>query len=487
MDINHSYMKYMKYKHKYLEIKNNLIGGNDIPEDIYDSIDINKLRNDTNYEEYSKIAKIMTDKIPIVNENYLKDYRLISNTGQNNCGIYISDKNLSKLIKCTSRRNEMLVYLTIQKMIKKGKLPSDIIPKLYDIRKKLDDDNVSFFITMSRKTGSVSDYIFETYIPKKLKKKFGENILKIYNVMLPRTIDEGFSALSNFDIPLIAFIEFNDDELLYVSELLKKFNYKNNKNEYSLLELIYAIYDDKNNVLSNKLNTALKSIILTFNELYKNNKKSEKEYLSEIKINSWRINDDWPIYIKDFKNKLETIKKIFGNIEDISNYLEYDKFIKTELSNDLRNKLVTVREQIFYIDELLLQVCGLYQPDRKIDNWLVEVSSTPKKHFNVKSENAKFDENEYVYVKIGDPEQMIFVKPEEIGEYTIKIEKNYFELGSKLGQYPFEYLGQKKISGDFFKVFLQNTLHINKNIIEILSNDFRLINLINESTKRNIN
>lgn len=470
---------YEKYKRKYLKLKSiiNITGGG-LSEAIYNMIDIDELRS--NYDTESQIIGKIVTELPIIDEDYLSSYKQISSTGQRNCGIYISENDPSKLIKCTNSSSEILYYLTIQKMVNLGKLPDNIIPKLYNIHKEYDEKK--FYITMSREAGSISDYIFETYIPRKLTEKFGKGILNIYNLMLPRILlDRSLSyQLSNYDIPFLIFINFDEQELEYISKFLNYFDMKTNKSAYSLAEIANAVYENKMQNISKKINDGLITIYNTFNEVNKYGKKKQfEELFDDLKINKYILTENKLVTeVISLKNKLNNIQNMFSNLSENYNVYDYENFITYYLSKDLENKLRLIRYQIFLIDMYLLEVCGLYQGDRKYDNWLVEISKEPKQHLGIKSDqlNTKFDENEYVYVKIGDPEQMRFIKPEEIDRYKDMIGRHYFELGSKLGQYAFDLFGQKIINDFFFKYF-EIYLGIDKSILNILSKDFRLRDL----------
>jgi len=447
-----------------------------IMDEIYETIDIDYYQKNLGVIE-SDIKKRIIHKIPIIKEEYLLSFRQISSTGEKNYGIYISDNDPSKLIKCIVNDDELLYYLIIQKMIKHNRLPSDIIPKLYSVHR--DSDNKFFYITLEREHRSICDYVFETYIPRKLQKKFGKRILNIYKLMLPRTMTKpNLFRFSDYDIPFVTFLELDDDELKIVDELLKKYIENNKRDMYSLLEISFEIHRLNNEQISNKFYDGLIIIITIFKTMENNRAKPRDAILSEIGISYTTLANNFIQQVRMLKYGINTIKKMFCGSEVKFSYLDYENFIKYELSNDLENKLRSIRYQIYIIDMHMLEVCNLYQTDRKMDNWLVKLVPKPKEHLNIKPEqlSTEFDDNECVYIKISDLEGIIYVKPEDIDIYKNKIGKQYFELGKKLGQYHFDYIGQKMIN-NFYKEYLQTNIGIDKNIVEILSRDFKLMNL----------
>ena len=141
----------------------------------------------------------------------------------------------------------------------------------------------------------------------------------------------------------------------------------------------------------------------------------------------------------------------------------------------MRNRL-----QILLIDMYLLEVCNMYQGDRKVDNWLIEVISD--KDPNRNHLGLLFTDNiingTRLFVKIGDPEQITFMRDSEKNQYKTILINDYFNLGSKLGQYSFNLLNTEFISSSFFETYLKEIRGFNDNQLQLLSSKYELKNII---------
>ena len=445
------------------------VGGN-IANDLYDMIDINQLRTDR--DQVNAVAIAIATRLPPITPDYLQPFRQITTTGQHTCGIYISDTDTNKLIKCTTSAKEILCYLTIQKAINAGKLPINIIPELYAIHRSI--DGKQYYITMGRETGSISDYVFEQYIPRILAREFEEKVKDIYNLMLPITGKKNSIQFNDMDIFYIPFIEISESDLQKIDTNLKQYAGENKQNNYSLVELMTVVSTTVDKPTYKKFTS---SLVLIHNIKDTWNQLSMHDTLSGIHIDSYTLNNHFISNINKLKKNIKSLTDMFGESEDQNQYKNYIYFIESKLSKDLADKMRSVRYQVFLIDMYLLEECGMYQPDRKADNWLVNASSSPYRHLNIEPNqlNTMFDSNplEYLYVKIGDPEQMDFIRQQDIEQTKNKIGKMYFQLGSKLGQYSFNDIGNKVMT-DFFVKYFEETTSIDKSILEILSHDIRL-------------
>ncbi|AYV81918.1 MAG: hypothetical protein Harvfovirus78_4 [Harvfovirus sp.] len=474
-----NYYYYMLYKMKYLELKHNESkqkGGGDLPAGIYDLINIDDLR--MMRIEKETLKNTLVKMIPDMKLDYLKGYQLIENSGQRNCGIYISESEHTKLIKCTSS-DEVLMYLIIMKGIMNKELPANIIPILFDIHKReIEIESYrqnQFYITMSKETGSISDYVFLKYIPEKIREKYPgkEYMVDIYDLMLPRTMNPKGLRLTDFNIPYVLFVETSDEHLPKLErQLIKQVSEDKKKRDF------YNLIDLWGMIIKLSPNEPVKKSFLQVRLTLQKDQSSYIQKMNMIGFSKYQLLNGFKENVMALKKYIFLLKEKFGRALGVDKS-DYINFVNNELSNDLANKMRGIRYQIFLIDMYLLEVCGLYQDDRKTDNWLVEVSDTSHNHLNKDGLGVEFNKGQYVYVKIGDPETMTIVSKsdDEINKYRIKIGNEYYELGSKLGQYNFSLFGKQMVN-DFFVNYLNKYYKIPKKILDIFSQDYNLKNII---------
>jgi len=161
------YKKYMKYKAKYLAYKNQ-VGGNN------------------------------TEQIDATSLNFLIDWKKVSNSGQFNCGIYISDKYSDKIIKCEDKINIPNNVIDLNKILEGKGL--HVFPKIYKIYKH----EGKMYTEMEKFSGDLSDFLYKhiarTVLDSmKLDESISNDIWLIYRGMIPRTgaNDENFNSNPN--------------------------------------------------------------------------------------------------------------------------------------------------------------------------------------------------------------------------------------------------------------------------------------------------
>ncbi len=124
--------------------------------------------------------------IKYVNTDFLKSWTKIETSGKQNCGIYISDLDRRRLIKCVpigiknKHNTDKLYDLSNQRKLY-------MLPMIYNIYVK---KNKNIYIEMERMDGTIKQLIYET-IPKmiienmQVDKKTQDDIWSVYTEMSP--------------------------------------------------------------------------------------------------------------------------------------------------------------------------------------------------------------------------------------------------------------------------------------------------------------
>lgn len=145
--------KYVKYKSKYLKMR---------------------------FKNAANASASATEPL----QHFLLGYYEMPNYGQMNCGIFISDTERDKLIKCDSTNREILP------LIAKLNAEQSLFPKIYDVFD--DPDSAQYYVKMQRMRGDITS-LFYDYFPTKvladmhLDSQTAASIMKIFNAKIPKT------------------------------------------------------------------------------------------------------------------------------------------------------------------------------------------------------------------------------------------------------------------------------------------------------------
>lgn len=313
------YNKYIKYKTKYYILKN-LIGGGDVDE-------------------------------------FLSGYNEIPNSGQQNCGIFVSDIEQNFIIKCEEgnhlERKEFIGAKKLQEL--------NIFPKIES--SIYDDENDKTYIKMERLDGDLTQLLYEV-TPKQILDDMDispeekEDIYNFFQLMIPKTFGGRIYINSFSDIELNIYngSQQIDDELIN--------------------QLYNTLKDDPyNRHLSSLINSLKKKL-----EIFKVQEGEINNYHQFYKERVQRQLNENEVMIKDnIKQTLEQeivpdiIKQITEEKEKINQHIKplnienYTKFIKM-----YKPKFI-IMMKFFYekIDELIKQLeqNGYTFYDMKLDNF----------------------------------------------------------------------------------------------------------------------
>lgn len=159
-------------------------------------------------------------------------------------------------------------------------------------------------------------------------------------------------------------------------------------------------------------------------------------------------------YFDDRNNSiLSTINMIY-EINNYFNDIDYELYMLELNNNNLTNIMHKIKIQITILDNELAQI-GMFHEDRKIDNWLM--------FLNGDINNLQFN------IKISDIDAFQLIGCDSALEATLNAMNNKF--GDKLGQYEFNYIGNKIIikNNKFYNELLNNG--INKKLLDLLSHE----------------
>ena len=472
--------------------------GDSVPYVVYNHIDINQISHMTG-DQQNALTDSLVAQLPVLPSDYLSRYRKIATSGQRNCGIYVSDADPTRLVKCTGNSQEVLAFLMIQKNIRDGKLPADIIPQLYSIY-RAPDSSRKFFIAMSRETGSISDYVFDTYVPSRIRQQFPlaeQAMTDIYQTMLPRTGggSQDSISLQDWDVPALLFLFLDAQELEVVQNTLLKQEVPaaGGHTGGTLWDAVAIISASAGPTIVEKVLRGSGQLLHALRAEYTNKQKTSHDMLNGIQLPRAWVEQ----LAQNTKSAHDSIDQLVAKFSSVKpggtvNYFAYLNFITGDLSRDLERRLRKVRYQVFLTDMYLLEVCRLYQADRKMDNWLVRALPTDMSHLGKDHVAAEFQIvsagggnrgeepsallTTFLYVKVGDPEQTEVVADADVDRYKDMIGRQYFVLGTKQGQYPFDVVGQKCIN-TVFANYLSVAHGIDKQILQILASDFTLTHL----------
>lgn len=367
--------KYYKYKKKYLHLKRLQKGGSFI---------------------------IETD-----NTNFLEGYNEINNSGQHNCGIYISLDN-KKIIKCKCDPNEKLDFII-------EKYPDyKIFPKVFNYYLYKKDDEKTFYCKMEKFEGDVTELLYELLPQQILNKMVEEQIItendknnyyNIFFLLIPKTI--GKKQLNVIKItPLDKYLYNHPEEISLVEEIAKK-NYENQ-------------YIRNDNMIQ-----------------------KYKDYTIR--------------YINDSSKTYHSLKEIVSLFKDIDfNYDKYEEFIRRY--KKIFNEIITsIRKQIIRL-EILLLIIGLEYSDFKLDNFAFTLSSNNYSHLGIIWNNNNFD-NKYFFIHIIDPDSGLFKLSKQHINYYLK----RFNP-TKYGQYEYNIIQDKILYN-----YDENFLNLSEDVIKLLT------------------
>jgi hypothetical protein len=341
--------KYLKYKQKYLNLRAKMIGG---------KFELN-----------------------------LNDWYKISNSGQHNCGVFLSDKYPKYITKCeTNDSNKLILVNEINSHI-------DLFPEIiYD--KQIDDYH---YITMKKLDGDITNLYFDLF-PK----------IVLNEMQITETQKRNLLFLFKSKI---SYTRFNPDDI------------RMNLTEFDL----YCISD------ANFLNE------------YKNYLTKHPEIIrkiTDITINGKLFTDINIKPITEIDRYINNIKKI-NNLSDITLSL-YDEFIY-RLTKVWKKYHGEITSEIIKINMLLLNL-GYRYGDNKFDNYGYILSSVPLNDF--RKYNTPKILNKYLYVYFLDWESGL--SKVNIGDYKYKCNDIIYNINTGVnytvnGQYRFNNINENKL------------------------------------------
>ena len=344
------YKKYLKYKNKYLELKNQT-GGN------------YTLR--------------------------LREWAQIENSGQRNCGIFLSSVYPKYLLKCGTN-SELISW------VNEINASVQLFPKIID-NTKIGEHN---YTTMQKLDGDITSIFFNLFpkiiLAKMLNKKIiteeqKENILIIFEGKISNTMNNSKS-----------FNGLYDNELTF--DYLHDFD-------------VFFIYIEYLRANPESIN---KTTIITIKG------KTYEKYNFDIQRTIKRYEDQ--------KQLLKKIQKIMQNIT----YKLYDNFMK-ELTEMWNNYYEIITKEIIKI-KLILQERQYRYIDNKLDNYGYILSVTPKMD-DYRNFHAPKIFNQYLYVYLLDPDSGL-LKIEDSNDLNFNQDNLIQDINSGMryysvnGQYP---------------------------------------------------
>lgn len=372
------------------------------------------------------------------------DYYPIPTVGGHNCGIYLNKNNWDQIVKCTTDKHEVKIYLYLTQLIHRKVLSENTIAPLYRVFRNGDQ----FFLDMKREKYSLTDYLFDNYIINKIPSKY--RIL--YSIKTPKMINPihqntlkylTFYGLSSEDLTIIQ--ENVIDKYLSLYRSLEDIINRSNPGKIKLNILMYLddvrgepTFDTKaidqialdivklNNttdpagflsIVQNSFHLDRSKLIGKIKEKYQgifdkifenqiNLLKVEIEYSKRtgIEIDYWKSFSYRELV--NFKKSVGVFNNILKNIleENKVNDLDEQEYfdILVNLEPDVRDILKEIRMQILKIDIDLYEKTKLVQFDRKYDNYVVDIindSPSPK-----------------IIVKMIDPANIFVEQDVEYGE-----------------------------------------------------------------------
>jgi|SaaInlStandDraft_6_1057023.scaffolds.fasta_scaffold01732_4 hypothetical protein len=332
--------KYLKYKTKYFNLQYQLGGTNPNP--------IKVIKDKTifwgTHGTYGEINDDGTYNKDI-------DYFQINNSGQQNCGIFISKKYSELLIKCENYKkyNEENFNKFIKKLNDINKL--EYFPQIKEFF--YDETASKKYIKMEKLDGDLTQLLYEK-IPLQILNKMNldnneaKNIYNFFHLLRPYNMIFYYS-----DIGL--YIYNNNEEI--IKEKIYNFIIKQIKNDNKKSGYTYKINDIQNNkdyVIYIDISNISLSIEDNNNELKKN--------ISDA-INNWKIQTD------NINSDKQKILDLF--IINKSNSIFNIKNLNIFLSNykiEFENNINIFRNEILKLEKKLIEKNHIYE-DIKLDNF----------------------------------------------------------------------------------------------------------------------
>jgi len=392
--------KYLKYKNKYLQLKNQ-IGGYTLK---------------------------------------LEEWNKIENSGQHNCGIFLSDKYPKYILKCDSD-NKLDIIIEINNKIQ-------LFPKIINSTKKIKDSDVSkgigmefsgleyftnqhseTYITMQKLDGDITNIYFNLFPRIVLKNMIDRGLI---NKKQEETIFDLFVGKSNYTM------QNSKDLEIYIN----KFNF--DRLIEPEIHTLYIEYLRANpQIIDKSSDINIKGYI--YKNIYNRNIESvERDYHS-------------------YKNKLDKMKT-FSNIS-----LElYDNFMNQLLDLWKTHHEIIIKEIIKI--KLLLAKLGYGYNDPKLDNFGYILSTTPIDDFRKYQAPRIF--GKYLYVYFLDWESGLL----KFGDFDstnsiIKEANNGLSYYMANGQYKFSDINANKIRNNSGENL--DLLGINHEILKILQKPYK--------------
>ncbi|VBB18251.1 hypothetical protein YASMINEVIRUS_714, partial [Yasminevirus sp. GU-2018] len=280
-------------------------------------------------------------------------WRMVSNSGQHNCGIYVNDDNKTRIVKCV--RSD-ITEKNDQSQDANKKVGFDIFPKIYRYFTYDPDKDSDKFIEMDRLDGDVTDLLMDL-LPKQIMSHFVEKSIV--------TKTEG-------------------DDLLRLLTLKMPSTFPSEKiglNFRGLTPIIRL-------VLENRLEG--KPLPKTDIELQK--------LFDTLKV------DDYSRSYLTVEDVIKVVKKFDDFVsefkESIVSFRTYEAFIKEYLI-ELAKLVDVVNDQILLLNLFLLKANYVYN-DNKYDNYGFRLSTTRENYLGVDWNDKNKIGDSYFYVNVLD-------------------------------------------------------------------------------------
>jgi hypothetical protein len=497
--------KYLKYKSKYLNAKYNQKGGS------------------------LKIKK-HTDK------SFINDWTKIQQSGQQNCGIFISDKYPQRLMKCGGSVNHEVHELN-EKLIKEG---IKVFPHIYE---EHEFDNKKY-VVMDRLDGDLTEILYEK-LPVNIidEMKIDEDIKNdmkwIYKNMMPSTMNSSLKATIQINNTILYLYKNPDKIKLFIEELekvnkkneilkkeqrmlsnqldelrIKKRNYPNftfdemasitnynalkidindiekvkqinNTNgladAYKFVEkkydfffdILFLEYDD------NKLNEFIKELTTYINNLKEMDEKYKELFEKTYKMELHSVNIEGNILDSSSDNiedyKIENNKELMLIKERLSNS-KLTKETYQRFMNEFQKQLVKyleeIRKQVVAL-ELILIDNGYFYEDFKLDNFGYIITDEPESHLGKKWTNSKFLDKYYKIYCIDWDSGFVKVNDTSKGQ-VLELYNTKLSNFGKYGQYSAIKIGYPLITKSGNIEVSDNILNLPEDIFSIIQTEYKL-------------
>jgi hypothetical protein len=311
------------------------------------------------YKKYKlKYLSLLKKKFKVLqmdNDNFLNNYRKIPNSGQQNCGIYLSDDD-TKIIKCENHELSVEIQEHLYQIIKS--YPNyKIFPQIYNIYNFQRERERETYTEMEKFQGDLTQFLYEI-LPKKVLSKMTN---------LTEDDRDFYYRLFNLSIPN----KISGNNLYRISD---------EKHNEMLIYLYYypAEVDTVVNIIAER----------------KRNNNNEDYLYKDIKVN---MTTD---YIRELELLNNTIRFFKNPIFLDDNFIrKYEDFIK-KYETDYNSLLLTIEQQVYRII-LLLNNIGLTFRDYKLDNFAFTYGNT-NNHLGIKWSNNYLGDNLYLNISLLD-------------------------------------------------------------------------------------